>query len=199
MRLSWTSSCDKYHYLSMTTPFFPHLRPRLAALGRRVHHQRQHSLTHLEQPFGPFLPPGLLSQSEEVPNRRERQGPCSLCLMSNPFHLVVEMPQPPAGVGLEPGGGASQFIAGRDSWRSAGFPTWCIADLQSARQGKARQARSSQRLRVGNPRSGRLEVCATTSARRPVQENEMRRAAASRRLHACHGITPPLCSRSNVL
>lgn len=56
----------------MHTPFFPPLRPRLAALGRRVHQLRQQSLTHLEQLFGPLLPPGLLSQSEEGPNSRDR-------------------------------------------------------------------------------------------------------------------------------
>lgn len=56
----------------MHTPFFPALRPRLAALGRRVHRLRQHSLLQLEQLFGRFLPPGLLSQADEGPNSRER-------------------------------------------------------------------------------------------------------------------------------
>src|SRR5881296_910994 len=56
----------------MHTPFFPALRPRLAALGKRVQHLRQQSLAHLEQLVGSWLPPGLLSQSEEGPNSRER-------------------------------------------------------------------------------------------------------------------------------
>lgn len=56
----------------MHTPFFPALRPRLAALGRRVQHLRQLSLGHLELLFLPFLPPGLLSQTDEGCNSRER-------------------------------------------------------------------------------------------------------------------------------
>src|SRR2546428_2712007 len=56
----------------MHTPFFPALRPRLAALGKRVQHLRQQSLAHLEQLVGSWLPPGLLSQSEEGPNSRNR-------------------------------------------------------------------------------------------------------------------------------
>src|SRR5213080_2942992 len=56
----------------MHTPFFPALRPRLAALGKRVQHLRQQSLAHLEQLVGSWLPPGLLSQSEEGPNSRDR-------------------------------------------------------------------------------------------------------------------------------
>jgi len=56
----------------MHTPFFPALRPRLAALGRRVQHLRQQSLGHLELLFQPFLPPGLLSQADEGRNSRER-------------------------------------------------------------------------------------------------------------------------------
>ena len=56
----------------MHTPFFPALRARCAALGRRVQHFRQQSLLHLEQLFGRFLPPGLLSQADEGPNSRER-------------------------------------------------------------------------------------------------------------------------------
>jgi hypothetical protein len=56
----------------MHTPFFPQLRPRLAALGRRVHRLRQQSLLHLETLFSPLLPPGLLSQAEEGPNSRDR-------------------------------------------------------------------------------------------------------------------------------
>ncbi len=54
------------------TPFFPQLRRRLAPLGRRVQQLRQQSLLHLEQLFGPFLPPGLLSQADEGPNSRAR-------------------------------------------------------------------------------------------------------------------------------
>jgi hypothetical protein len=56
----------------MHTPFLPALRPRLAALGRRVQHLRQHSLCHLELLLGPFLPPGLLCQADEGPNSRQR-------------------------------------------------------------------------------------------------------------------------------
>jgi len=56
----------------MHTPFFPHWRPRLAALGRRVHVLRQQSLCHLELLLAPFLPPGLLAQAEEGANSRDR-------------------------------------------------------------------------------------------------------------------------------
>ena len=56
----------------MHTPFFPQLRQRLAALGPRVHHLRQHSLFHLERLFSPILPPGLLSQADEGANSRDR-------------------------------------------------------------------------------------------------------------------------------
>ena len=56
----------------MHTPFFPAFRPRLAALGRRFQHLRQQSLGHLELLFQPLLPPGLLSQTDEGPNSRER-------------------------------------------------------------------------------------------------------------------------------
>lgn len=56
----------------MKTPFFPAFRPRLAALGARVQRLRQHSLVHLDQRFGPFLPPGLLAQADAGPNSRER-------------------------------------------------------------------------------------------------------------------------------
>ncbi len=54
------------------TPFFPQLRQRLAPLGRRVQHLRQHSLLHLDPLFSPLLPPGLLSQADEGPNSRDR-------------------------------------------------------------------------------------------------------------------------------
>src|SRR6266702_5423912 len=56
----------------MHTPFFPALRPRLAALGKRVLHLRQQSLAHLEQLLGPLLPTWLLSQTDEGPNSRDR-------------------------------------------------------------------------------------------------------------------------------
>jgi hypothetical protein len=56
----------------MHTPFFPNWRPRLAALGRRVHHLRQHSLCHLELLLAPFLPAGLLAQADEGRNSRDR-------------------------------------------------------------------------------------------------------------------------------
>src|ERR1041385_2200776 len=56
----------------MHTPYFPVLRSRLAALGRRVQVLRQQSLCHLEGLLGPLLPPGLLSQADEGSNSRER-------------------------------------------------------------------------------------------------------------------------------
>ena len=56
----------------MRTPFFPALRARLAALGRRVQPLQQQSLLHLEQLLGQFIPAGLLSQAEEGLNSRER-------------------------------------------------------------------------------------------------------------------------------
>jgi hypothetical protein len=56
----------------MTTPFFPAFRPRLAALGVRVRRLRRHSLLQLDSLFSPALPPGLLSQSDEGLNSRER-------------------------------------------------------------------------------------------------------------------------------
>ena len=56
----------------MNTPFFPEWRHRLAPLGRRVTRLRQQSLVHLDQLFGPFLPPALLAQADEGLNSRER-------------------------------------------------------------------------------------------------------------------------------
>lgn len=56
----------------MHTPYFPTLRSRLAALGRRVQVLRQQSLCHLERLLVPLLPPGLLSQADEGSNSRER-------------------------------------------------------------------------------------------------------------------------------
>ena len=65
-------SIRRYIYRLLHTPFFPALRARCAALGRRVHRLRQQSLLHLEQLFGDLLPPGLLSQADEGPNSRDR-------------------------------------------------------------------------------------------------------------------------------
>jgi hypothetical protein len=56
----------------MNTPFFPLWRARLAPLGRRVQHLRQQSLVHLDQLFGPLLPPQFLAQADEGLNSRER-------------------------------------------------------------------------------------------------------------------------------
>jgi hypothetical protein len=56
----------------MHTPFFPAFRAQLSALGARVHRLRQHSLPHLDQLFGPWLPPGLLAQTDEGANSRDR-------------------------------------------------------------------------------------------------------------------------------
>jgi hypothetical protein len=56
----------------MKTPFFPAFRARLSALGARVQRVRRHTLLDLDLLFGPWLPPGLLSQSDEGTNSRER-------------------------------------------------------------------------------------------------------------------------------
>ena len=56
----------------MHTPFFPAFRARLSALGARVQHLRQHSLLRLDELFGPWLPPGLLAQTDEGDNSRNR-------------------------------------------------------------------------------------------------------------------------------
>jgi hypothetical protein len=56
----------------MQTPCFPAFRARLSALGARVRRLRQHSLLELDLLFGPWLPPGLLSQADEGANSRER-------------------------------------------------------------------------------------------------------------------------------
>ena len=56
----------------MHTPLLPAFRQRLAALGCRVQNLRQQSLCHLELLLAPLLPPGLLSQTDEGPNSRER-------------------------------------------------------------------------------------------------------------------------------
>ena len=41
-------------------------------MGARVQRLRQQSLLHLDQLFGPFLPPSLLSQADEGANSRDR-------------------------------------------------------------------------------------------------------------------------------
>lgn len=56
----------------MNTPCFPAFRARLSALGTRVQRLRQQSLLHLDQLFGSWLPPGLLSQADEGANSRDR-------------------------------------------------------------------------------------------------------------------------------
>ena len=56
----------------MYTPFFPVWRARLAPLGQRVQELRQQSLLHLDLLLSSFLPPGLLSQTDEGLNSRER-------------------------------------------------------------------------------------------------------------------------------
>src|SRR5215204_2497848 len=63
----------------MNTPFFPSLRPRLAALGRRTAHRlRQSTLAQLHQHLAQVLPPALLSATEEGRNSRQRQFPLRL-------------------------------------------------------------------------------------------------------------------------
>lgn len=63
----------------MQTPFFPALRARLAALGRRTAHQlRQGTLAQFQQHLGHCLPPGLLACAEEGPNSRARDFPLRL-------------------------------------------------------------------------------------------------------------------------
>jgi hypothetical protein len=57
----------------MHTPFFPALRSRLAALGRRTAQTlRQTTLAQLQQHLRDFLPAPLLSAEDEGPNSRER-------------------------------------------------------------------------------------------------------------------------------
>jgi hypothetical protein len=56
----------------MNTPFFPAFRPRLSALGARVQRLRRQNLLDLDLLLGPWLPPGLPSQSDEGANSRER-------------------------------------------------------------------------------------------------------------------------------
>jgi len=57
----------------MTTPYFPALRPRLAALGRRTAQTvRQTTLAQLQEHLGQFLPAWLLCPEQEGLNSRER-------------------------------------------------------------------------------------------------------------------------------
>ena len=57
----------------MHTPYFPILRSRLAALGRRTVHTLRHtSLPQLEQCLGTYLPVHFLSSEDEGTNSRER-------------------------------------------------------------------------------------------------------------------------------
>ena len=57
----------------MSTPYFPALRSRLAALGRRTAHAlRQTTLAQLQARLRDLLPAPLLSSEDEGPNRRER-------------------------------------------------------------------------------------------------------------------------------
>jgi hypothetical protein len=57
----------------MLTPYFPALRSRLAALGRRTAQTvRQTTLIQLQQHLHDLLPAPLLSSEEEGPNSRER-------------------------------------------------------------------------------------------------------------------------------
>jgi hypothetical protein len=56
----------------MKTPFFPAFRARLSALGFRVQRLRRQNLLDLDLLFGPWLPPGLLSQADEGANSRDR-------------------------------------------------------------------------------------------------------------------------------
>ena len=56
----------------MHTPFLPGFGGRLGPLRRAVQQLRQHSLCTLELLLAPFLPPGLLSQTDQGPNSRQR-------------------------------------------------------------------------------------------------------------------------------
>ncbi len=57
----------------MCTPYFPALRSRLAALGRRTALSiRQTTLAQLQQQLRDFLPPPLLCSEDEGPNSRDR-------------------------------------------------------------------------------------------------------------------------------
>jgi len=54
------------------TPCFPAWRARFANLGHRTRQLRQHSLLQLDLLLSPLLPAGLLAQTDEGPNSRER-------------------------------------------------------------------------------------------------------------------------------
>ena len=55
------------------TPFFPQLRARLAALGRRTAHSlRQFDLLALSEHFRDLLPPSLLASQDHGPGSRQR-------------------------------------------------------------------------------------------------------------------------------
>jgi hypothetical protein len=57
----------------MQTPYFPSLRSRLAALGRRTtHHLRQATLGQLQDHLRDLLPAPLLSAEDQGPNSRQR-------------------------------------------------------------------------------------------------------------------------------
>src|SRR2546422_11066772 len=57
----------------MLTPYFPALRSRLAALGRRTTHTvRQTTLAQLQEHLRDLLPAPLLSSEDEGLNSRER-------------------------------------------------------------------------------------------------------------------------------
>lgn len=63
----------------MNTPFFPSLRSRLAALGRRtVHSLRQATLGQLQDQLRDLLPAPLLSSEDDGLNSRERDFPLRL-------------------------------------------------------------------------------------------------------------------------
>jgi DDE family transposase len=57
----------------MFTPYFPALRSRLAALGRRTAHTlRQATLSQIQEHLRNVLPPPVLSATDEGPNSRDR-------------------------------------------------------------------------------------------------------------------------------
>lgn len=78
----------------MHTPYFPALRCRLAALGRRTTATvRQTTLAQLQQHLRDFLPAPLLSAEEDGPNSRERS--FSLRLTFECFVWQMLKPQTP--------------------------------------------------------------------------------------------------------
>jgi len=75
----------------MLTPYFPALRSRLAALGRRTAHSlRQATLGQLQEHLRDLLPAPLFSAEDQGPNRRDRifnlrfTGECFLWQMLKP-------------------------------------------------------------------------------------------------------------------